>query len=90
MRPPVSGGRSSPGTVATRKLESSFSNEGKGSVVGPWPGPDLITLRGSRSSLDFSIAGYGAFLPAPTNEYRPMVPVVAALSYKKDSLDLEV
>lgn len=62
------------GIVATLLFASSFSRLGRGSVSSPWPGPVLMTLRGS----------------APTKLYRPMVSVVAALSNKKESFDLDL
>lgn len=36
-----------PGSLAMRNLESSLSSSVRGSISGPWPGPVLITRRGS-------------------------------------------
>lgn len=52
MAPPVRGGKTKPGTVATRYWESSLSRAGRGSHAGPWPGPVLRTLWGSGRHCD--------------------------------------
>lgn len=90
--PPVIGGSCIEGTVATRLFASSASRRGNGSVSSPWPGPVLMTLRGSRSFLLAALPGNRIlkYRPAPTKLYRPIVSVVPALSKRNDSLDSDL
>ncbi len=60
MAPPAIGGSSSDGMTASRYSASSSARIGSGSASGPWPGPVLMTLRGSLNTL----CEHGPFLTA--------------------------